>query len=138
MKTTVARPMLVVLSAGAVYLAAGVIFGALAGAAASHQAVVGWRLAAWVVSGVAFTAHVLYEQVRLRSPLTMTARRAASGAALAAFGLAAAAIMHAMIAGAHPPFMLKLSLAIWPIMITLPAFFVALVMAAMVARFRSA
>ena len=41
------------LSVGALYLAAGVAFGALAGGAGTHRMVVAWRLAAWLVSGCA-------------------------------------------------------------------------------------
>src|SRR5213594_4176215 len=40
--------------AGVVYFAAGMVFGALAGAASSNEARVGWRLAAWGLSGAVF------------------------------------------------------------------------------------
>src|SRR5438034_10234174 len=71
-----------------VYLVAGIAFGALAGAAASHQMRVTWRLAAWVISAAAFAAHIGYEQVRLRSSPGTTALHASLAVALGAFALA--------------------------------------------------
>ena len=43
---------------GVVYLVAGLVFGALAGAAGSHQMRVAWRLAAWATSAAAFASHI--------------------------------------------------------------------------------
>src|SRR5439155_20129104 len=54
-----------VLILGVLYVLAGIVFGELAGQAASHQMRVAWRWAAWVVSAIAFGAHTVYEQVRL-------------------------------------------------------------------------
>jgi hypothetical protein len=122
---------------GALYVVAGVLFGALAGQAASHQVTVAWRLAAWAVSAVAFGAHIVYEQVRLGSSPRIAALRASSAAGMGAFGLAVAANVHAQIASAHRhSFALVLSLAIWPVMTALPAFVVALVSARLLARAR--
>jgi hypothetical protein len=42
-----------VLVVGGVYLVAGILFAALAKSASSHQMVVAWRLAAWVISASA-------------------------------------------------------------------------------------
>jgi hypothetical protein len=121
--------------AGVLYCVAGIVFGALAGEAASHQVRVAWRWAAWAVSAVAFGAHIVYEQVRLRSPPRITAFHVSSAAALGAFGLAVAANLHAQ---TGPPqqhsLLLILSLAIWPVMTALPAFLVALVAAVLFAR----
>src|SRR5258705_13908835 len=64
MKSTVVRTVVLL---GAVYAVAGIVFGALAGRAASREMLVAWRWAAWGVSAVAFGAHIVYEQVRLRT-----------------------------------------------------------------------
>ena len=122
---------------GVVYFVAGLVFGALAGQAASHQVREAWRWAAWVVSAIAFGAHILYEQVRLRTSPRITALRVSAAAGLGAFGLAAAANVHAQtISPLQHSLLLVLSLAIWPIMTTLPAFVVALVAAILFARAR--
>lgn len=126
-----------ILLAGAVYVVAGILFGALAGQAAATQVRVAWRLAAWAVSAVVFGAHIAYEQVRLRSSPSVTALHAASAAGLGAFGLAVAANVHAWTTTPrHYLLILKLSLAIWPIITALPAFVVAFVAALLLARVR--
>jgi len=118
-----------------VYFVAGIAFGALAGQAASHPSRVAWRVAAWVLSAIAFGAHIVYEQVRLHSSPTITALHVSSAAALGAFGLAAAANVHAQIVSPHQhSLLLVLSLAIWPVMTALPALVVALVVATLFAR----
>ena len=133
MKTAAMRAVLYL---GVVYLAAGILFGTLAGQAASTQVRVAWRWAAWVVSAIAFGAHIVYEQVRLRSSPRMTALHVSSAAGLGAFGLAVAANVHAQsVTGPHS-LILVLSLAIWPVMTVLPAFVVALVSATLFARAR--
>jgi hypothetical protein len=120
-----------------VYLAAGFLFGALAAQAASHEVRVAWRGAAWGLSAVAFGAHITYEHVLMRSSPRTTALRVASAAGLAAFGLAVAANLHAMTASSRgPSLILAASLAVWPVMVALPAFAVALVAAALLARAR--
>jgi hypothetical protein len=122
---------------GVVYSVAGIGFGALAGQAASHQGRGAWRWAAWAVSAAAFGAHIVYEQVRLRSSPRITALHVSSAAGLGAFGLAAAANVHARTVSPHEPsLLLVLSLAIWPVMTALPAFGVALVAAMLFARAR--
>lgn len=108
------------------YLAAGLVFGALAGRAASLPERAGWRWAAWIVSGIAFTAHVI-AGLRGEAKPREAAARAAGAAALGAFGLAVAANIHAWHASARHPPLLALSLLIWPAMTALPAFLVALV-----------
>jgi hypothetical protein len=54
-----AAAMRAVLYLGVVYLTAGLLFGTLAGQAASTQVRVAWRWAAWVVSAIAFGAHIM-------------------------------------------------------------------------------
>ena len=126
-----------VLIVGALYFLVGVVFGELAGQAASYQMRGAWRWAAWVVSAIAFGAHIVYEQVRLRSSQRSTAAHVALAAGLGAFGLAVAANVHALTVSSqrHSP-LLILSLAIWPVMTALPAFVVAWVAAILFARAR--
>lgn len=120
-----------------VYLVAGIAFGALAGQAGSHQAVVAWRWAAWIISAIAFGAHIVYEQIRLGSSPKITALHVSSAAGLGAFGLAVAANIHAqMVSAQQHALILRLSLAIWPVITALPAFVVALVAALLLARVR--
>jgi hypothetical protein len=131
------RTIWLIVAAGVVYLAAGLVFGALAGQAASTQTRVAWRWAAWLVSAIVFGAHILYERISLRSPSRVAALHVASAAALGAFGLAAAANIHALNTPTHRPAPLLLaSLAIWPLITAIPAFIVAWVAAVLLARMR--
>lgn len=120
----------VVLFVGALYLLAGVVFGALAGAAGSPQLRVAWRLAAWAVSAAAFASHIWYERLRLRHSPSTTAFHAALAVAIGSFGLAVSATIHAIRVHAHFP---ASALVAWPIVTALPAFAVAFVGAAAIA-----
>ena len=134
MKSCAAR---VVVGLAVIYLIAGLVFGALAGRAATHNAVVAWRWAAWLVSAIAFAGHIVYEQVRQRASPTITAVHVSSAVALGAFGLAAAANVHAQVtAPQQHSLLLVLSLVIWPVAIALPAFVAALLAAMLLARVR--
>src|SRR5262245_19374733 len=97
-----------------------------------------WRLAAWAVSAIGFALHIAYERLRLRNPLRSTALHVAFAVALGAFGLAAAANIHALSAGSSNPHRLLLALGIWPIITAVPAFLVALGMGAVLGAFSSA
>jgi hypothetical protein len=134
MKAATSRGVLLV---AALYLSVGILAAELAREAASHEMVLVWRWAAWVVSGFAFGAHVIYEQVHVRSSSKITAFHVSSAAGLGAFGLAVAANVHAELVSPqqHPRF-LAWSLAIWPAITVLPAFAVALVAAILLARAR--
>ena len=134
---TVTGPVLRVAFLGGVYAIAGLVFGALAGQAASHDAVIAWRWGAWFVSALVFGAHIAYEQVWLRTSPKITALHVSSAAALGAFGLAIAANVYAQTVQPHQhSLILVLSLAIWPVAIAVPAFVVALVSAILLARVR--
>ncbi len=102
-----------------VYVAVGLGFGALAGAAGTPRARFTWRLAAFIVSGVAFLAQLAWEHFRLRQRARETAGHAAAAVALGALALAAAANLHP-----HDPTLtarLRLSLVLWPLVAALPA-----------------
>lgn len=121
----------VIILAGVLYLAAGHVFGALAGSAASGQGRKAWRLAAWAVSAVVFAAHIAYARLTLRRSSPATALDVAIGVALGAFGLAAAAFVHGLATQHRFPLF---ALAVWPVMTAVPAFLVALVMAVLLDR----
>lgn len=123
---------------GVVYLAAGVLFGWLAGAAGSPQMRSAWRLMAWLVSAVAFAMHIRYEYVRLRNPAVTLARHVSAAVAIGAFGLALAANIHALTVGSTHRRALALSLVLWPLVTAIPAFIVALAASAILARTRAA
>ena len=121
---------------GAVYLAVGLTFSALASAAESHRMVVLWRLAAWVISAAAFGAHIWHEHFRLRNSPRITAWHASAAVALGAFGLAVAARIHAHVTATGNPRLLTLALVAWPVLCGLPAFVVAFAAAAGLASTR--
>ena len=111
---------------GVVYLVIGIAFGALANAAASHQMLVTWRLAAWIASAVVFAVHVGHELLRMGNSPRTTAIHASAAVALGAFGLAVAANVHAHWAAAGNQRLFTLALVAWPVLCGVPAFAVAL------------
>jgi hypothetical protein len=115
------------LAVGIAYLVIGLATASLAGAAASAQGRTGWRLAAWVISAVVFAGHVAYERLRLRTPAASASFHAALAVALGAFGLAAAATVHAA-AGAGADRRYGLALILWPLATAVPAFAAAVVL----------
>jgi hypothetical protein len=123
----------VVLLVAVLYLVAGLVSAALSRSAGSSQGREAWRLAAWVISAIAFAAHICYEHARLRSSPRTTAWHAALAVGLAGFGLAVSASLHGH--ATNHPFPVY-ALAIWPFMTALPAFVVALVVAVVLSRAR--
>ena len=117
--------------AGVIYLAVGLVSSALAGAAASDQMRSFWRLSAFVISAVVFATHIAHEHFRLRNTARPTAWHASVGVAFGAFGLALAANIHDLAsASGYRPRML-IALVAWPALTAVPAFLVALVVAAL-------
>jgi protein-S-isoprenylcysteine O-methyltransferase Ste14 len=129
-KRTRPRLMPFFLLVGIVYLAVGIIFGALAGAATSDQMRGIWRLAAFVVSAVVFGAHIGYEHFRLGNTPRLTAFHAAAAVALGACALAAAANLHSLTVASGNQRLLLIALVAWPLLCALPAFGVAFAAAA--------
>jgi hypothetical protein len=121
---------------GAFYIAVGIGFGALSAGAPSAGLVVAWRRAAWLVSGVAFGAHIAHDLFRLRLSPSATALHAALAAALGACGLAVAAVVHSFTTGTGKPLLLGLAILAWPALTAVPAFLVAWVAAAVAVRVR--
>jgi hypothetical protein len=119
-----------VILVGALYLAVGIASAALAGAAASNQMRSFWRLSAFVISAVVFAAHIAHEHVRLRNTARPTAWHASAAVAIGAFALALVANIHDLgSASGYRPRML-IALVAWPLLTAVPAFIVALMVAA--------
>jgi len=115
---------------GVLYLAVGMASAALAGAAASHPMRSFWRVSAFGISAVVFAAHVADEHVRLRHPARRTAWHTSLAVACGAFALALAANIHDLgSSSGYRPRML-IALVAWPLLTAVPAFMVALVVAA--------
>ena len=121
------RPVVVV---GAVYALVGIVFAL----PASHARA--WRLAAWVVSGVAYAFHLGYEGFRLRNSPILAALHVALAAALGAFGLAVGALVHSVSANTTSQHqrLLLVALVAWPLITSVPAFLVGLGASVLLAR----
>lgn len=94
-----------------------------------------WRLAAWVVSGAVFAAHIGYEHFRLRHSPRTTAWHAALAVALGAFGLAVAGALRSLLTTSTMQLSWLLAFVVWPLVTAVPAFLVALVAGTLLARF---
>lgn len=118
---------------GVVYLVVGIAF---PNPPASNKLQFMWRLAAWLTCAVAFAIHIGLAYFRFRNSPRRTALHAAVSVALGAFALAAAANIHALTAGTGNRSLLALALLIWPVITGVPAFVVAFVATALLARVR--
>ena len=118
--------------AGLFYTLVGILF------AWPVEHVRAWRLAAWVVSGLAYAAHLGYEHFRLRNPPRRSALHVAAAVALGALGLAVGANVHSLSVPSTPGHrrLLLIALAAWPAMTAVPAFLVALAAATLLGRAR--
>ena len=115
---------------GVVYFLIGRVFAV----PANHVHV--WRLAAWVVSGAVYAAHIGYEHFRLRHSPRLIALHAALAVAIGAIALAVAGMIHSLTAAPAIRPSWLLALVIWPAATAVPAFLVALVAGAVLARLR--
>jgi hypothetical protein len=97
-----------------------------------------WRLAAWVVSAIAYAAHIGYEHFHLHNRAPRTALHVAFAAALGAFGLAVGANLHSLSvpATAGHRRLLLIALAAWPAITAVPAFLMGLALATILSRAR--
>jgi len=116
-----------------VYLVVGVVF---PNPPASNKMQFMWRLTAWLICAVAFAIHIGLAYFRFQNSLRGTALQAALSVALGAFGLAVAANIHALMTGTGNRRLLALALVIWPLLTGVPAFLVAFVATALLARVR--
>jgi hypothetical protein len=116
--------------AGVIYLAVGITSATLAGAATANRSVLFLRWSAFVISTVVFAAHIGYEHFRVGSGMRPLAWHASVGVAVGAFVLALAANLHDLSsASGYRPRML-IALVAWPLLTAVPAFIVALALAA--------
>jgi len=115
----------------AVTVATGLVYGLVGigfGVPSTHLRF--WRLAAWVVCGVVYAAHIAYERYRLNSRPVRTAAHAAIAVAIGAFLLAVGASVHAAFWSSYAPYWRYLiAFVAWPVITAVPAFLVALVLA---------
>jgi len=95
-----------------------------------------WRLGAWLLAALAFVIQIALEHFRFRNSPARTALLASASVSIGAFALAVAANIHALTAGTGNRRLLALALLLWPIITGVPAFIVALVVAAGLARLR--
>ncbi len=114
---------------GVVYGVVGIVLGELANQAGPNQ-MRGWRLAAWVLSGIVFAAHIAYENFQLRSLPGRAALHSSLAVELGAFLLAVAANIHGLWVGSSHQRALAFALVAWPMLVGVPAFVVALVTSA--------
>jgi len=115
----------------AAYLVVGLVFGELAGRAATQAGRISWRWAAWAVSAVLFLVQLWYHRVRLGDGRLKSAFHVALASAVGAGGLAVAALVHALASGTGNPRLLAIALVAWPAVTMVPAFLVALAAAAL-------
>jgi multisubunit Na+/H+ antiporter MnhB subunit len=115
--------------AGALYLVAGLVFGTLAGWAPSPALRTTWRAAAYLVSAVVFALHIRHERMRPGGPPVTTALHVSVGVALGACALALAANLHGLSTPSANRVRLAVALVAWPLLTSIPAFLVALVVA---------
>lgn len=120
--------------AGVLYLAAGTISAALAAEAQPWPMQFLARVSAFGVSAVILALHVAYERLRMHSSTMTAAWHGAVGAALGGLALALMANIHDLgSAAGYRPRML-VALVAWPFLTAVPAFVVALVVAAVVRK----
>jgi hypothetical protein len=93
-----------------------------------------WRLAAWAVSFLIYSAHFGYERVRRASPPHVLALRVATAVAIGAFGLAVAGMMRSLATLGSLKATWLLALVLFPLVTAVPAFLVALVTAVALSR----
>ena len=113
---------------GALYVIVGRVFAA----PATH--VQEWRLAAWLVCGVAFAAHIAYEHFSLRHPSRSAAGHAAVAVAIGAFLLAVAGMINSLWTTSALRPIWFLAIFLWPAITAVPAFLAALVAGLILAR----
>jgi len=93
-----------------------------------------WRLAAWLVSGVVYAAHIGYEHFRLHNSPRLAAVHVAMAVAIGGFALAIGGMIHSLSTTSTIRPAWLLALVIWPAVTAIPAFLGALVAGAMLAR----
>lgn len=97
-------------------------------------AVLEWRLAAWIVSGLVYATHIWYEHSKLRNPPVSAASHVAAAVAIGGFTLAIAAMVHSLrTRGTIAPVWL-VALVAWPAITAVPGFIGALIASTILSR----
>jgi hypothetical protein len=117
-----------------IYAVVGIVTADLAKSAQTIQLRTLWRLAAWLVSLIAFASHVGHERLRVGNSTRQAALHAAAAVALGAFALAAMGPARSHWDATDFRRVAVLSLALWPILTGVPAFLVALVAGSILGR----
>jgi hypothetical protein len=128
------RNLRVVLLFAAAYLVIGIAFARFSDWAATNAMRLMWRRLAWLVSGVGFAGHIAYGHYRLSNAARTTAMHVSIAAAIGAAGLAVAANLHEWMAAPRYRPSIAVALVAWPLLTAVPAFFVAMIAAALLNR----
>jgi len=115
-----------VIVVGSIYVIVGVASADLAQSATSSEMRQAWRLAAWILSLVVFVGHMLYERARPGNTTRSLALHVAAAVAIGGFGLAVVGPARAYWGTERFWRVTILSLVLWPLLLGLPAFLVAL------------
>ena len=110
------------LAAAVYFLICGLALAELAGRAATAEARFTWRMASWVIGALTITAHIAWEQFRLRSRPLTAAFHTSLGVALGTSALAAAALVRALVTATGKPALLALAIVLWPLISGVPTF----------------
>jgi uncharacterized protein (DUF486 family) len=125
-----------VLLTGAIYCAIGIGFSAFAARSSSQH--VAWNVASFVVSLVVFAVHIGYEHFGIGNRPVIVAWHASLAVALGSFLLAVSANINSFRVANSPHGLLAIALVVWPLMVGIPAFVVALIAAGGLHFFRRA
>src|SRR5437763_8323006 len=128
------RSLRMVLLFAGTYVLIGIAFAAFSDGATTNAMHLMWRRLAWLVSAVAFTAHIAFEQFRVGNPPRTTALHVSVAAAVGAGGLAVAANIHEWMAGPRYRPSIVVALVAWPLLTLVPAFLVAMLGATILNR----
>ena len=109
------------------------LIGSLFALPASH--VHAWRLAAWIVSGAVYAAHIGYEHFKLRSSPRVTALHVAVAVAIGAFALVVEGMLHDLWTASTIRPVWLLALVVLPAVTAVPAFLGGLVIETTLRRF---
>ena len=127
------KPWGMVLLFGIGYAVVGIAFPNPSTPGATQQM---WRLAAWIASVIIFGIQIWYEHFRFHNRHGTTALHVAISAAIGAFALAVAANIHALNSTLAHRGLLAASLILWPVIIGVAAFVIAIIIAVILAKIK--
>lgn len=127
------RPLLTVIPFCAAYVVAGILTAQFARSSTSIEGRASWRLAAWGISLLVYGLQFAVERLRFHRTALRSAANTAAAVAIAALALAAWGPVRAHW-GAAGQNRALMSLLLWPVVMGLPSFVLALGMGAVVGR----